>query len=222
MICHAAESYLARPYDARPRPASPDERPPYQGANPVADVWSARALEYGGRFLRRAVADADDLEARGAMMLAATMAGVGFGSAGVHIPHACAYPIAGLKHAYQPPGYPDDHPLRAARPLGDRHRAGRVPPSPTRPRPSATTAWPSCWPGSRSSVAGPDTLPEVLRALMRDVDAPRGIAELGYDERDVPALVEGALKQQRLLVVSPREVSGEDLGHILNASMTNW
>ena len=111
VICHAAESYLARPYDERPRPASPDERPPYQGANPVADVWSAKALEYGGRYLRRAVADAEDLEARGAMMLAATMAGVGFGSAGVHIPHACAYPIAGLKHAYQPPGYPDDHPF---------------------------------------------------------------------------------------------------------------
>ena len=47
----------------------------------------------------------------GAMMLAATMAGVGFGSAGVHIPHACAYPIAGLKHAYEPPGYPTDHPF---------------------------------------------------------------------------------------------------------------
>ena len=111
VVCHAAESYLARPYDARPRPASPDDRPPYQGANPVADVWSAKALEYGGRFLRRAVSDPEDTEARGAMMLAATMAGVGFGSAGVHIPHACAYPIAGLKRAYQPPGYPDDHPF---------------------------------------------------------------------------------------------------------------
>ena len=45
------------------------------------------------------------------MMLAATMAGVGFGSAGVHIPHACAYPIAGLKHVYEPPGYESDHPF---------------------------------------------------------------------------------------------------------------
>ena len=98
VVCHAAESYLARPYGERPRPASPDERPPYQGSNPVADVWSAKALEYGGRFLRRAVADAGDVEARGAMMLAATMAGVGFGSAGVHIPHACAYPIASRTH----------------------------------------------------------------------------------------------------------------------------
>ena len=39
---------------------------------------------------------------------------------------------------------------------------------------------------------GPDTLPEVLATLMRDVGAPSGIAELGYDEDDVPALAEGA------------------------------
>jgi hydroxyacid-oxoacid transhydrogenase len=224
MICHAAESYLARPYDERPRPPSPDERPPYQGANPVADVWSGRALEYGGRFLRRAVADADDLEARGAMMLAATMAGVGFGSAGVHIPHACAYPIAGLKRAYQPPGYPDDHPFvphghsvivtapaafkftYEAAPARH-HRVAELLAGEPIGMPSPPTA---------------DTLPDVLRALMRDVDAPRGIADLGYDEHDVPALVEGALKQQRLLVVSPREVTGQDLGRILNASMINW
>src|SRR5204863_8796963 len=106
---HAAESFLARPYDVRAAPRSPDDRPPYQGANPIADIWSARALEYGGRYLRRAVSNGDDLEARGTMMLAATLAGIGFGSAGVHIPHACAYPLAGLKHAYRAPGYETDH-----------------------------------------------------------------------------------------------------------------
>ena len=109
VVCHAVESFVSKPYDSRERPESPDDRPPYQGANPVSDVWSAKALEYGGRYLRRAVQDADDLEARGAMMLAASLAGIGFGSAGVHIPHACAYPIASLKHEFQPPGYPDDH-----------------------------------------------------------------------------------------------------------------
>jgi alcohol dehydrogenase class IV len=221
VICHAAESFLSRPYDERERPASPDERPPYQGANPVADVWSAKALEYGGRYLRRAVADAEDLEARGAMMLAATMAGVGFGSAGVHIPHACAYPIAGLKHAYQPAGYPDDHPfvphghsVIVTAPAAFRFTYEAAPER--HHRVAALLA------GAPVEVPDADTLPDVLRALMRDVGAPRGIAELGYDERDVPALVEGALKQQRLLVVSPREVSADDLGHILNASMTNW
>jgi hydroxyacid-oxoacid transhydrogenase len=221
VICHAAESFLSRPYDERERPASPDERPPYQGANPVADVWSAKALEYGGRYLRRAVADADDLEARGAMMLAATMAGVGFGSAGVHIPHACAYPIAGLKHAYQPPGYPDDHPF-----VPHGHSVIVTAPAAFRftyeAAPERHHRVAELLAGGLVEDPSADTLPEVLRALMRDVGAPRGIAELGYDERDVAALVEGALKQERLLVVSPREVTGDDLGHILNASMANW
>jgi hydroxyacid-oxoacid transhydrogenase len=221
VICHAAESYLSRPYDRRERPASPDERPPYQGANPVADVWSAKALEYGGRYLRRAVADPDDLEARGLMMLAATMAGVGFGSAGVHIPHACAYPIAGLKHVYQPPGYPDDHPF-----VPHGHSVIVTAPAAFRftyeAMPERHHHVAELLAGAPIADPGPDALPDVLRELMRDVGAPRGVAELGYAEDDVPALVEGALKQQRLLVGSPREVDGTDLGHILNASMTNW
>jgi alcohol dehydrogenase class IV len=221
VICHAAESYLSRPYDHRERPASPDDRPPYQGSNPVADVWSAKALEYGGRYLRRAVADPDDLEARGLMMLAATMAGVGFGSAGVHVPHACAYPIAGLKHTYQPPGYPDDHPF-----VPHGHSVIVTAPAAFRftyeAMPERHHHVAELLAGEPIENPGPDTLPDILRQLMRDVDAPRGIAELGYTEDDVPALVEGALKQQRLLVVSPREVTDTDLGHILNASMTNW
>src|SRR5215208_1947912 len=71
VVCHAAESFVARPYDSRPRPESPAARPPYQGANPIADVWSARALELGGANLRAAVAG--DADAAATMQLAATM-----------------------------------------------------------------------------------------------------------------------------------------------------
>jgi hydroxyacid-oxoacid transhydrogenase len=152
------------------------------------------------------------------------MAGVGFGSAGVHIPHACAYPIAGLKHAYQAPGYPDDHrfvphghSVIVTAPAAFRFTYEAAPAR--HHRVAALLAEDTI---EGSGRAGPDFLPDVLRALMRDVNAPRGIAELGYDEHDVPALVDGALKQQRLLVVSPREVTGQDLGRILNASMINW
>jgi alcohol dehydrogenase class IV len=221
VVCHAAESYISLPYDQRPRPASPDERPPYQGANPVSDVWSGKALEYGGRFLRRAVADGDDVEARGAMMLAATMAGVGFGAAGVHIPHACAYPIAGLKHDYRPPGYPDDHPfvphghsviVTAPAAFGFTYEA-----APERHhRVSELLA------GEPITDPGPDTLPQILLALMRDTNAPSGVAALGYGEDDVPALVDGALRQERLLAVAPRQPSADDLADIVNASMRNW
>jgi alcohol dehydrogenase class IV len=216
VVCHAAESFLSRPYDQRERPATPDERPPYQGANPVADIWSAKALESGGRYLRRAVADADDMEARGAMMLAATMAGIGFGSAGVHIPHACAYPIAGLKHAYQPPGYPDDHPF-----VPHGHSVIVTAPAAFRftyeAAPARHEHVASLLTGEPAS--GPDALPDALRALMRDVGAPNGIAALGYEEADIPALVEGALKQQRLLVLAPRQPSADDLAAILRASL---
>src|SRR4029079_11799851 len=92
VVCHAVESFVSKPYDARERPETPDDRPPYQGANPVSDVWSAKALEYGGQYLRRAVEDPDDLEARGAMMLAASLAGIGFGAAGGHTPNGSPRP----------------------------------------------------------------------------------------------------------------------------------
>ena len=221
VVCHAAESYLSKPFDTRERPESPDDRPPYQGANPVADVWSAKAIEYGGRYLRRAVADADDTEARGAMMLAATMAGVGFGSAGVHIPHACAYPIAALKHEYQAPGYPDDHPFvpHGHSVIVTAPAAFRFTYDAMRERHHEVA---ELLVGEPIEDPGPDTLPDVLRALMRDVKAPNGIAELGYGEEDVPDLVEGALMQQRLLVVAPKEAEADDLSHILNASMRLW
>jgi hydroxyacid-oxoacid transhydrogenase len=66
---------------------------------------------------------------------------------------------------------------------------------------------------------GADALPDALSALMRDVHAPSGIGELGYDEDDIPALVEGALKQQRLLVIAPREAGPNELAGILRASL---
>ena len=155
------------------------------------------------------------------MMLAATMAGVGFGSAGVHIPHACAYPIAGLKHTYRPPGYPDDHPF-----VPHGHSVIVTAPAAFRFTYEAATE-------RHHQVAalladgpladpGPESLPQVLRALMRDVGAPSGVAALGYDDADVPGLVEGALRQQRLLAVAPREPGPDDLATILRASMRNW
>ena len=221
VVCHAAESYLSRPYDARPKPESPDDRPPYQGANPVADIWSAKALEYGGQYLRRAVENGEDIEARGAMMLGASLAGIGFGSAGVHIPHACAYPIAGLKHEYQPPGYPKDHPfvphgwsVIVTAPAAFRFT---YPSDPDRHRHVAELLS-----GERIGRADENTLPDVIIELMRDIGAPRGVRELGYDEDDIDELVEGAMKQQRLLVGAPREVTEEDLAHIIRESMENW
>lgn len=221
VICHAIESYISKPFDARPRPASPDDRPPYQGSNPVADIWSLKAMDFGGRLLARAVADGDDLEARGMMMLGATMAGIGFGTAGVHIPHACAYPIAGLKHVFHAAGYSRDHAFVP-------HGYSVIVTSPAAFRftydsaPAKHIQAAELLTGRPVSDPGPDSLPNALIALMQQVGAPRGIAELGYAEADIPALVDGALKQQRLLVGAPKPVDRGDLERILQASIANW
>ena len=221
VVCHAAESFLAKPFDTRPRPDSPDDRPPYQGSNPIADIWSAKALELGGRYLRRAVEHPDDIEARGFMMLGATMAGVGFGSAGVHIPHACAYPIAGLKHEYQPTGYQTDHPF-----VPHGHSVIVTAPAAFRftydAMPERHHQVAELLAGEVLDDPGPDSLPAVLLELMKNVAAPRGLAEFGYTEQDVPELVTGALQQQRLLEIAPKQVDATDLGRIITASLSNW
>src|SRR5690242_520405 len=110
VLSHAIESYTAIPFQQRARPERPLLRPAYQGSNPISDLWSLEALRLAGTFLRRAVRDPEDDEARSSMMLAASYAGIGFGNAGVHLPHGMSYPVAGMVRNYLPPGYACDHP----------------------------------------------------------------------------------------------------------------
>ncbi len=219
VLCHALESYTARPFDARPR-TDAASRPVYNGANPISDIWATRALELLGRWFRRAVDEPDDLEAREGMVLASTFAGIGFGNAGVHLPHACAYPIAGLVRDVHPPDYPDAEPLiphglavvaTAAEVFRFTH--------PTDPERHETAAR-LLSDGRPANGDGIDALPDAINALCRDVGAPLGLADYGYDEDDVDAIVDGAMRQQRLLAVSPRTVTPTDLAHIVRRSLS--
>ncbi|MER7504357.1 hydroxyacid-oxoacid transhydrogenase [Nonomuraea pusilla] len=221
ILCHALESYTARPYTSYER-KKPQERVPYCGANPVADMWAEQALRLLSQSLRAAVRDGGDAEARGRMAMAATFAGLGFGNAGVHIPHANAYPIAGRVRDFHPDGYPKDEPMvphgmavalsapEAFRFTFEadpgRHLRAAELLDPAAERPSDPAAH----------------LPSVLRSLMRDIGIPNGIGGVGYGEQDVPALVEGAMKQQRLLATAPRPVGEEDVAAILTRSIALW
>lgn len=221
VVCHAVESYISKPFNVRPKPTTPDDRPPYQGSNPIADIWSLKAIEFGGLYLRRAVASGDDFEARGTMMLGATMAGIGFGTAGVHIPHACAYPLAGLKHSFRAEGYETSHSfvphgfsVIVTSPAAFRFTFDAAPEKHIRAAELLT--------GAPVSDPGPDSLPSALIDLMQAVGAPSGIAALGYDEADIPALVDGALKQQRLLVGAPKPIDAAGIEAVLRTSFANW
>ena len=218
ILCHALESYTARwfgDFDAK----QPEQRVPYCGANPIADMWSEKALSLLAGSFRRAVRDGSDAEAREQMALAATFAGLGFGNAGVHVPHACAYPIAGRVRDYRPADYPADEPIVP-------HGMAVVM---TAPAAFALTfeASPARHLRAAELLGGPssggiDTLPSVLRGLMRDVGLPSGLAEIGYGSADVDDLVDGALKQQRLLATAPLEVTAEDLATVFAGSLEHW
>nr|XP_058898594.1 hydroxyacid-oxoacid transhydrogenase, mitochondrial isoform X3 [Kogia breviceps] len=112
VLCHALESYTALPYHMRsPCPANPIARPAYQGSNPISDIWAVHALRIVAKYLKRAVRNPDDLEARSSMHLASAFAGIGFGNAGVHLCHGMSYPISGLVKTYKAKDYNVDHPL---------------------------------------------------------------------------------------------------------------
>jgi alcohol dehydrogenase class IV len=222
IVCHALESYTARPYTAFARHA-PAARVAYNGANPVSDTWAERSLSLLARSFRRAVRAGDDAAARADMMLAATFAGMGFGNAGVHIPHACGYPIAGLVRDHRPAGYAADEPMvphgqsvSLTAPAAFRFTFATDPGRHLR-------AAALLGEGHADAAAEPvDRLPGVLVALMRDIGIPAGLAEIGYGESDVGDLVAGAAMQQRLLAIAPVEVGPDELAAIFRASMTNW
>jgi alcohol dehydrogenase class IV len=221
ILCHALESYTARPYSTMAR-KQPEQRVPYCGSNPVSDMWSEKALSLLASSFRRAVHHGDDLGARRDMALAATFAGLGFGNAGVHIPHANAYPIAGRVRDFRPDGYPGDeamvpHGMAVSLTAPEAFRF-TFEASPARHQHAARLLEPSVDTPSDESAL----LPGVLARLMRDIGIPDGVGAVGFGDADVDDLVEGALKQQRLLATAPREVTADDLVGIFRRSMSLW
>jgi len=221
IVCHALESYTARPYTAYDR-KQPGKRVPYCGSNPIADMWSEQALALVATSFRAAVRDGADAEARRQMALAATFAGLGFGNAGVHVPHANAYPIAGQVRQFRAPDYPQAEAmvphgmavsLTAPAAFGFTFDA-----CPQRHIRAAELLDPGAErPGDASTY-----LPQVLLALMRDVGIPAGIGAVGYTTGDAHALAAGTMQQERLLAMSPRELHEEAAVAIFEASVELW
>jgi hydroxyacid-oxoacid transhydrogenase len=224
VLSHAVESYTAMPFSDRPLPDRPSLRPAYQGSNPISDVWSLEALRMVARYLVRAVEDPSDDEARANMLLAASYAGVGFGNAGVHLPHGMSYPVSGMVKEYQAPGYAVDHPLVPHgfsvilnAPAVFRFTASAAPERHLEAAEALGVEIARC----RRENAG-RILAERITWFMQRLGVPNGLAAIGYTPADIPKLVEGTLPQHRVTKLAPRPAGPEELGLLFNDAMRAW
>ena len=196
-------------------------RPPYQGANPISDVWATRAIQMVSQNIVQAVRHPGSDEARAEMILASTYAGIGFGNAGVHLPHAMSYPIAGMVRDYIPDGYTVDHPIvphglavLLTSPAVFRFTA---PIDPQRHLHIAQLMGADVS-GARAEDAG-EILAAAMVDLMHRTGMPNGLQAIGYTPADIPEMVAGTLSQQRLTKLSPRSFDESDLSMLFAESM---
>lgn len=226
VLCHSLESWTAIPfYERVPRPPNPIMRPAYQGANPISDVFSFHALRRTIQYLPRSVKDPDDFEAQSEMLLAATLAGVGFGNAGVHLchgkgsplpwpvafllislPSGMSYPISSQNPGYKHDGYDVQYPIiphgvsvAVSAPAVFRFTAAS--------NPERHLAAAECFGVDISNIkreSAGDVLAEALTKFLADLgDQPRGLQDLGFSSGDIEALVEGTIPQARVLGLAP-------------------
>ena len=225
VLCHAIESFTAIPFGERARPERPILRPSYQGSNPISDLWSLEGLRLTAKYIRRAFADPSDEEARGSMMLASSYAGIGFGNAGVHLPHGMSYPVAGLVRDFKPAGYesaghamvPHGISVILNAPSVFRFTAQACPERHLQ----AAAILGADVSHAKNEDAGKILSDELIR-LMYDLKMPNGLSGVGYSSSDSPALVKGTLPQHRVTKLSPRPANEDDLAELFAEAMKAW
>jgi hydroxyacid-oxoacid transhydrogenase len=224
ILSHAIESYTALPFTQRPRPERPILRPAYQGSNPISDIWSMQALRMVSKYIVRAVEDPSDDEARSNMLLAASYAGVGFGNAGVHLPHGMSYPVSGNVKNYRAPGYSSDHPL-VPHGFSVILNAPAVFRFTAQAQPERHLGAAEALGADISKVRAEDAgkiLSDRITWFMQRLKTPNGLREIGYCSLDIPALVKGTLPQHRVTKLSPKPAGTEELSGLFEDAMTAW
>jgi hydroxyacid-oxoacid transhydrogenase len=224
VLSHAIESYTAMPFGQRSLPERPSFRPAYQGSNPISDVWSLQALRMVAKYLVREVEDPSDDEARANMLLASSYAGVGFGNAGVHLPHGMSYPVSGMVKSYRAPGYQVDHAMVPHgfsvilnAPAVFRFTAQAAPERHLEAAQALGADVSRCQREDAGRI-----LAERITWFMERLKTPNGLAELGYSSEHIPALVKGTLPQHRVTKLAPRPAGEQELASLFGNSMRAW
>jgi alcohol dehydrogenase class IV len=204
-LTHAIEAYTA--VDNADFPLPHGERSVYQGRHPFGDMLAERAVRLIGAYLRRAVRDGADLEAREGMALGATLAGMAFSNVGVALVHALEYPVGGATHCSHGAGN------GLLLPYVMRYNA-----------PARLTAFVALARLLGEDVTGLSDEQAAERAiaavekLRTDIGIPTRLRDLGVKENQLRPFAEKALGVKRILRVNPRTPTLEDLEAILRSA----
>lgn len=168
-------------------------------ATPITDSNALTAIELISKYLRRAVKDGNDMEARDHMAYAEFLAGMAFNNASLGYVHAMAHQLGGfydlphgvcnailLPHieAFNAKAVPERF-IPIARAMGEDVDG-------LTPKKAANVAI------------------KAIKKLSKDIGIPAGVGELGAKEEDFPTLAENAMKDA-CGVTNPKQPTKEEI-----------
>jgi alcohol dehydrogenase class IV len=204
-LTHSIESLTA--VDSTALEVPPGETSAYEGRYPLGYCLAEKAIELIGRYLRRAVENPGDVEARHNMAQAATIAGMSFSNCGVGLVHALEYPLGGTVHCTHGAGNALllPHVMRYYLDVrqSDLARVARLL---------------GCNTDGMTERQAAESAIDAVVELNRAVGIPQRIRDLGGTEAQLPAFAEKSFAIRRLMWISPRKPTQDDLLAILRAA----
>jgi len=223
VLSHGIESFTAKPFNEREYSEDPKLRPAYQGSNPISDIWASSTIKMVAENIVKSTLENDE-ESRQKMMLAASAAGVGFGNAGVHLPHGMSYAVSGNVKDFTLEGYPEGKPLVPHglsviinAPAVFRFTSRK---SPQRHLRAAKLLGVDI--SNESSKNAGNLISNKIIEFIKKLGMPNGLRGLGYNESDIDNLVEGTLPQHRVTKLSPIDVGKNELRLLFEESFELW
>jgi len=224
LLSHALECFTARAYTGHAQVQPATSRVPIQGANPFSDMAAREALKLSGQYMVDAVSERDNQHARDQMSWASTLAGMAFGNAGTHLPHALSYGVTHLMKDITTDGYnvpdpfvPHGISVIVTSPSVFRYTASATPERHMK----AATLLQADSQGAATDDAG-EVLAKRLIELMRATGIPNGLAGVGFGEQHVKALADSAVRQKRAITNAPRDTNLVDIENIYQQAISYW
>lgn len=195
-LTHAIEAFTAT---RRPLTPGLSQERVFIGKNALSDQFALRAIALLWQGLETACKDGANAEARGKVMLGATLAGLAFGVAGTAAAHAIQYPIGALTHTAHGTG------VACLMPYVMGWNAPAIAPE------LAEMA------GAMGLPSGDQVIPAIAELFAR-IGIPRSLRELGLAEDRLDWVAEQSLGITRLIQNNPRPLTPDDMRHLLGAA----